>query len=201
MWLMTIYGFFSATSAKRADGRVDPARIQVRARVREHLENLHARFPHLRRYAIQESHNTDYAYRIILGRKSWTRVVATMVEETEWTNFKSAVASSYWTEAKYCHALASVWGVMYRLQPARQSGWFDEYYEDDMNEKKVIGASVSAEARGAAAGNRPKPAPIVEDVSVVGGIDEASGAPTIRPRAADGLAEGGQRATDPRERR
>jgi len=48
MWLFTQYGFFSAVCAREGDGsytnRVDPTRIMVRARLKNHLENLKRRF-------------------------------------------------------------------------------------------------------------------------------------------------------------
>ena len=49
MWIFTKYGFYSAVCARQGDGKkhqpVDPDRIMVRARARQHLDNLVARFP------------------------------------------------------------------------------------------------------------------------------------------------------------
>jgi hypothetical protein len=48
MWLFTKYGFYSAVCARQGDGShgqpVDPNRIMVRARMRQHLEALKERF-------------------------------------------------------------------------------------------------------------------------------------------------------------
>jgi hypothetical protein len=43
------------------------------------------------------------------------------------------------------------------------------------------------------------PAPLVEDTQSVGGVDEATGAPVIRPRTPDGKADAQTVPTDPRE--
>ena len=47
---------------------------------------------------------------------------------------------------------------------------------------------------------KPKPGPLVEDDSVVGGFD-ADGAPVIRAKTPDGKADESVKPTDPRERR
>lgn len=70
-----------------------------------------------------------------------------------------------------------------------------------MSERRVIGSDVSAKAGSAQAGNRPAPAPLVEDTSVVGGVDRQTGAPVVRPRGTDGKGDDLNEATDPRERR
>ena len=50
--------------------------------------------------------------------------------------------------------------------------------------------------------SEPKPirAPIVEDSSVVGGIDNETGAATIKPKTPEGRADESMTATDPNER-
>lgn len=70
-----------------------------------------------------------------------------------------------------------------------------------MNEPRLIQGGVAAKSDTAKAGNRTAPGPLVEDASVVGGIDRATGAPVIRPKAPDGKGDGLNEATDPRERR
>jgi hypothetical protein len=68
-----------------------------------------------------------------------------------------------------------------------------------MNEqRRVIGGDVSAKADPARASNRP--APLVEDTSVAGGTDRATGAPVIRPKGPDGKGDKLNETTDPRER-
>lgn len=67
------------------------------------------------------------------------------------------------------------------------------------NEPKIVQGAVSASAKPAQAGNRP--APLVEDTSVVGGTDRQTGAPVVRPKGTDGKGDAMNEATDPRERR
>lgn len=64
--------------------------------------------------------------------------------------------------------------------------------------KRVVGATVAASASPVTV-RVNQPAPLVEDTSVVGGVDEKTGAPVIRPRAPGGQADEGTRATDPQE--
>ena len=122
MWIFTKHGFYSAVCARQGDGGygqpVDPDRIMVRVRLRQHLEALQHRFPVLlSRYDIQEFQGTDYAYRIFLPKKVWSEVLAGLGEETDYDNFKSAVACHQGEDgAAYEHALHNVWSVMYRLQ-------------------------------------------------------------------------------------
>lgn len=47
--------------------------------------------------------------------------------------------------------------------------------------------------------NTPKPGYIVEDETVTGGTDAATGAPVIRPKTTDGRADEATKPTDPRE--
>jgi hypothetical protein len=122
MWIFTKHGFYSAVCARQGDGAhaqpVDPDRVMVRVRLRQHLEALQQRFPELlSSYDIQEFQGTDYAYRIFLPKKVWVEVLAGLGEETDYDNFKSAVGRHQGAEgAAYEHALHDVWSVMYRLQ-------------------------------------------------------------------------------------
>ena len=122
MWLFTKYGFFSAVCARLGDGRhgqpVDPDRIIVRARVREHLEGLKKRFPDLLgRCDILEFAGTDYAFRIVIEKRVWSQVLSGLADETDYDNFKSEVVRHQGRAgAAYEHALHGVWSVMYRLQ-------------------------------------------------------------------------------------
>lgn len=122
MWIFTRHGFFSAVCARAGDGRrgqpVDPGRIMVRARLRAHLESLKARFPDLLgECQIEESAGTDYKYRIFLAKSIWTAVLQELGEETNYDNFKSAVARHQGRDGiDYEDSLHDVWSVMYKLQ-------------------------------------------------------------------------------------
>ena len=122
MWVFTKHGFYSAVCARQGDGKhgqpVDPDRIMVRARVREHLEALKARFPDLLgRCEIREFAGTDYAYRLFVAKSVWSQVLAGLADETDYDNFKSEVARHQGRAgAAYEHSLHEVWSVMNRLQ-------------------------------------------------------------------------------------
>jgi hypothetical protein len=122
MWIFTKHGFFSAVCARQGNGThrqpVDPDRIMVRARVREHLEALKERFPNLLgQCEIREFAGTDYAYRLFVDKRVWSQVLAGLAEETDYDNFKSEVARHQGRAgAAYEHSLHEVWSVMNRLQ-------------------------------------------------------------------------------------
>jgi hypothetical protein len=122
MWLFTRHGFFSAVCARQGDGGhgepVDPDRIMVRARVREHLEALKGRFPDLLDQCEVHTHaHTDYAYRLFVPKPAWAQVLAGLAEETDYDNFKSEVARHQGRAgAAYEHSLHEVWSVMHMLQ-------------------------------------------------------------------------------------
>ncbi len=46
---------------------------------------------------------------------------------------------------------------------------------------------------------KPKPGPIVEDETLVGGLDATTGAPVIRPKTPEGRADEATKPTDPHE--
>jgi len=123
MWVLTTYGFFSAVSARQGDGEhgrpVDPARIMVRVRRREHLERLIERFPdELGAASILET-GKDYRFRIIIGKVAWSEVLRQLALATDYDNFKSTVEARLAGEADaeiYEDALHEVWGVMYGIQ-------------------------------------------------------------------------------------
>lgn len=48
--------------------------------------------------------------------------------------------------------------------------------------------------------NPPRPAPLVEDETVCGGLDAETGAPVVRPKTPDGRADEATDPTDPREK-
>ena len=122
MWVFTKHGFYSAVCARQGDGKhgqpVDPNRIMVRARVREHLEALKKRFPNLLGQGeIREFVGTDYAYRLFVDKPAWSQVLAGLAEETDYDNFKSEVARHQGRAgAAYGRSLHEVWSVMNRLQ-------------------------------------------------------------------------------------
>jgi len=122
MWIFTKYGFFSIVCARQGSGEhgqpVDPQRMMVRARVRQHLEALQRRFPELLGACdIREFPATDYAFRMFVPKAVWSQVLAGLAEEMDYDNFKSEVTRYQGKMGKdYEHSLHEVWSVMYQLQ-------------------------------------------------------------------------------------
>ena len=122
MWLFTKHGFYSAVCARQGDGShgqpVDPDRMMVRARIRNHLAALKDRFADmLADCEIMEFSGTDYAFRIFVAKKVWSNVLVGLNEEMDYDNFKSEVARFQGREGTgYEHSLHDVWSVMNRLQ-------------------------------------------------------------------------------------
>tara|TARA_R100001086_G_scaffold211678_1_gene127684 strand:- start:4855 stop:5073 length:219 start_codon:yes stop_codon:yes gene_type:complete len=69
----------------------------------------------------------------------------------------------------------------------------------DSNKPRIIEGTADAAADDSEA-HVNRRGPIVEDSTVVGGIDADTGAPVIRPKNPDGNADSQTEATDPGER-
>ncbi len=114
--------FYSAVCARQDDGGhsqpVDPNRIMVRARLRQHLEALKERFGDLLGDCeIKEFAGTDYAFRIFVDKSVWSQVLVGLTDELDYDNFKSEVARHQGSEgAAYERSLHDVWSVMNSLQ-------------------------------------------------------------------------------------
>ena len=89
----------------------------VRARCKDHLQNLQTRFPALAGSKIVSLRNRDYRYRMIVPKSIWVAALQELAEEQEWNNFKNEVARHQGRGgAVYSRALHDVWEIMYRLQ-------------------------------------------------------------------------------------
>lgn len=118
MWLFTQHGFFSVVCGRKQDGSeaVDARVIMIRARDRTHLENLRQRCS-ISDYEIKEDEGTDYPYRLIVDSYTWEYIMAVLVREIDYGNFKGHVETHRpkktgiraW--ASYVHLLHSVWGL------------------------------------------------------------------------------------------
>jgi hypothetical protein len=115
MWLATRYGWFSLACAyKDANspaGGLDKNKIMIRARRREHLERLKQRFDLLE--PIISTPRNDYPFRLVLPKSVVKPLVADLVGEMTWSNFKGE-AKAYVDEPGYTTGLHEVWGVMRR---------------------------------------------------------------------------------------
>ena len=113
MWLCTRHGFFSVTRSKE-----QPSKIQVRARVRMHLENI---IPMLegKRPKVIYTPQADYHYRILLSPGQAQYLLQELAREIDYCNFKDEVAQAMPDDKKYKSALSSVWQIFSRIQLKR----------------------------------------------------------------------------------
>jgi len=123
MWLFTRYGFFSVTQPTKDNPTVKASElVQIRARMRMHLQALQARFPVGLAGEILESEETDYRYRLIVERRCFQRVAAALVGELDYSNFKGACSRhSTWLGSGYTHALHEVWSIHHGLQQGSEA--------------------------------------------------------------------------------
>jgi hypothetical protein len=128
MWLFTKIGFFSGTLAnfesksyadmpRPSDWQTTPY-IMVRGRVRDDLVRL-VEFNTARggsAPAIFSLPNHDYPYRVLMNKDEWVMLVAALVADVDYSNFKNAVTSNARTreEGDARHDLyLDVWRVLY----------------------------------------------------------------------------------------
>lgn len=119
MWVNSTVGLLSVVQAGPEPGSRPnaPRKLMVRARVRRHLELLQRDHPSLRRYPIIRSEpGRDYAFRMIVPRTTFARVMAALVSSIAYGNFKGACEASPDLDRDYVDALHSVWAVLRKLQ-------------------------------------------------------------------------------------
>lgn len=147
MWLFTVHGFYSAVKCDERRSPLLKGHVAVRARVKQHLVNLHQFLP--RRWkikpVIREDKHADYRFRMFLPQRVWASIVRRLAKEIDYSNFKGAVHSRPTTcdagaDARYAAALNRIWAVTLDLQPSRpaevdsEAAWYDELnrgYERD----------------------------------------------------------------------
>lgn len=102
MWLCFNNAFVSAVAHHE-----QPDLLVVRARMKEHLENL---FPGMKDKIIMAPER-DYRWRVLVDRKQFADLVASHIEEISYTNFKDSVKDDE------LHDMYSTWwGDHYQLQ-------------------------------------------------------------------------------------
>lgn len=111
MWIFTEYGFFSAVVD--AD---DKKTMVVRSRDIRHLRTLKSRFVELDEVEIATSYDSDYAFRIRVPKRVWSKLIEQLSEDIHYSNFKSHVLRLQGRN-DYERALHEVWQVMAETQP------------------------------------------------------------------------------------
>jgi hypothetical protein len=118
MWMFTRYGFFSITKPTFGMTKAEADRhLQVRGRVRSHLDALKARFASLADVELIETEDSDYRYRFVVPKETWVEVARQLAEEVDYSNFKSECArKNPWTDSAYVSSLHDIWSVHHALQ-------------------------------------------------------------------------------------
>lgn len=110
MWIFTQRGFISAVMDKKGG----PDTLIVRGRDRESLRDL-SQYAGAR---IIDNEGTDYPFRVRVERVVFAGYMLKMVEELDYTNYKSAAGKK--RDSVFTGALHSIWSTMLRLEPKRQ---------------------------------------------------------------------------------
>lgn len=84
MWIFTKLGFYSVTLSN------DNTNLMVRARVRKDLDKLRGVYPGVG--PTVHTPNSDYKYRVIVSHDAFALIMANMIEDIRYTNFKNEVA-------------------------------------------------------------------------------------------------------------
>lgn len=119
MWLATKHGFFSVVCGQDAAGNFDGSRLCIRARKRQHLENLQSmwvkhcggpsfqaagQFP-----TICLNAGTDYPFRIVVETAFGRRLIELLAIGIDYSNFKDAAAAAQPDDIEYRVFLSSTW--------------------------------------------------------------------------------------------
>lgn len=114
MWLFTRHGFYSITRS-----RVEPDKVQIKARCKRHLQNLQAHFTIdgvSLLGEILETQGTDYRWQIIADPDTAQIVLARLAEEIDYPNLKDECHKTLPHDNPYIESLDRAWSTMYQLQ-------------------------------------------------------------------------------------
>lgn len=119
MWIFTRDGFFSVAATKFCQ----PGEVAVRARKKEHLENLMAR--HAIQAEILSFPEADYRYRIQIPRDEWGRALRSEADCLDYGSFKDAMASAG-ASADYLRAMFGTYALIHKIQAEELPGLHDD---------------------------------------------------------------------------
>jgi len=192
MWLQTNLGMYSIVVKNPQDEHPSPCAL-IRAREEQALRNLLDFAIDNGIQGIDEHtqlHATigrDYAYRLILPVPVMRALVGALVTAITYPNFKSEChrqAQQDNLSPAYIESLHTVWSVFERIQPylafsriKRRKKHMLHPEEDKAQESDGM---------------------LVEDSTLVGGVDVTTGADVVRPKV-NGKADAVTEATDKRE--
>jgi len=141
---MTKHGFYSIVCAYDEQGRPHEKLMMIRARKKEHLENINEHFGKIG--DIVETDNTDYPVRIIAKREVVIPLVTRLMDEVDYSNFKNVCTIGVRCgDATYHTFLHSVWASSQRMEKARlweqqqaheNKLWKELVHERDLKRKR-----------------------------------------------------------------
>lgn len=115
MWIFTRDGFFSVAATKFCQ----PGEVAVRARKKDHLENLMSR--HGLDAEILRFPGTDYNYRIQIPKTLWAGILSREAEGIDYNSFKDAMAGAG-ASADYLRAMFATWAEIHKIQSTELKG-------------------------------------------------------------------------------
>lgn len=118
MWIFSKYGFFSVVCARKNDGlspEIDFDKFMIRARSKNHIENLINNFKELKDLKILTTEDADYKYRIFVPKNTWNQIMMELSADIDYGNFKNA-AYKFLNDKKFCSCLGDIWSIMYNYQ-------------------------------------------------------------------------------------
>lgn len=136
MWVFTQHGFFSVVRGDDTilpDGSSEPT-VQVRARYRQHLEELRVRFPEQLGDAQvigyddpeyeEEYRDRDYEYRLFVPEPVWQELATALAADVTYSNFKGRVhARAHETRLSETPYMDQLYGVYDRMTNRDRHPW------------------------------------------------------------------------------
>lgn len=109
MWLFSKIGFVSAVKHRDRQGM-----LMVRARLKEDIEAIRARLMHAGASGVEctETPDADYRYRLVCRQEEFAGVVAELVNDIDYDNFKNAVHGNRVRDRAYMRC----WSAMNEAQ-------------------------------------------------------------------------------------
>lgn len=141
MWICSTDGYFSIVcgrKGKKHNGPINQDVLIVRARMKQHLENLRNRLEGLPK--VKTTPDRDYPYRIVVSRNIGLKIVLTLFESLTYPNFKDAVKNRHGL-GPYESFLYDVWsqsldmsegmGLYARTRYQQRDLWPDHFDEPE----------------------------------------------------------------------
>jgi hypothetical protein len=109
MWIFIRDGFFSVAATKFCA----PGDVAVRARRKEHIENLMTR--HGLTAEILSFKNADYRYRIQIPKDEWGKILQAEAQHIDYESLIDAMAATD-ASADFLRAMSTTWATVQKIQ-------------------------------------------------------------------------------------